>query len=114
MFDDGVLNDLAQTSQTLGKALSFHTVSFGTDYSSHSLRRMADLAAAIFARSPNDLLSPPDVGSCSYTRAIDTVSGAQFFLSGVPIPFHVQISLAETFLGFAESLQKQRASLLRG
>ncbi|KAF8589359.1 hypothetical protein K439DRAFT_1628794 [Ramaria rubella] len=57
---------------------------------------MATIALEVYNTAPRDPLAPPGAGACSYTEAIDT------------------IRLAETFLGFAASLQKQRGSLLRG
>ena len=60
------------------KGLSFHTVSFGPDTSSHSLRRMAQIAEEVYRRAPNDPLAPAVQDSCKYTRAIDTVSISWF------------------------------------
>ncbi|KAF8483069.1 hypothetical protein JB92DRAFT_3033310 [Gautieria morchelliformis] len=92
---DNSIYDLAQKSLALGKALVFHSVSFGPNASSYYLRRMADIASEVQSRAPPDPLAAPGAGTCSYTEAIDT------------------IRLAETFLGFAASLQKPRGSLLR-
>jgi len=77
-FKDDILNDLARRSQTLGRALSFHTVSFGLDDSSDSLRRMAKLATAMFSGAPRDPLSPSGAEPCSYTKAITTVRQAYY------------------------------------
>jgi len=65
--------DLAQKSQALGKALVFHSVSFGPDRASYYLRRMAQIATEVYARTPPGPLAAPGAGSCSYTEAIDTV-----------------------------------------
>ncbi|KAF8483073.1 hypothetical protein JB92DRAFT_3033330 [Gautieria morchelliformis] len=92
---DDSIYDLAQKSLALGKALVFHSVSFGPDGSSYYLRHMTDIASEVHSRAAPNVLAAPGAGACSYTEAIDT------------------IRLAETFLGFAASLQKQRGSLLR-
>ncbi|KAF8494478.1 hypothetical protein JB92DRAFT_1146039 [Gautieria morchelliformis] len=92
---DNSIYDLAQKSLARGKALVFHSVSFGPNAASYYLRRMADIASEVQSRAPPNPLAAPGAGTCSYTEAIDT------------------IRLAETFLGFAASLQKQRGSLLR-
>jgi hypothetical protein len=63
-----------ESCHSLRKGLSFHTVSFGPDASSHSLRRMAQIAEEVYRRAPSDPLAPAVQDSCSYTRAIDTVS----------------------------------------
>ena len=59
---------------SLRKGLSFHTVSFGPEASSHSLRRMAQIAEEVYRRAPSDPLAPAVQDSCSHTRALDTVS----------------------------------------
>ncbi|CAE6468707.1 unnamed protein product, partial [Rhizoctonia solani] len=76
------------------KALAFHSVSFGTDTYSASLRRMAEIAHEVFASAPQDVLTAARGNPCAYTNAIDS------------------IQLADTFLGIANSLQKPRASLM--
>ncbi|CAE6410609.1 unnamed protein product, partial [Rhizoctonia solani] len=86
--------DLCHLCVRLGKALAFHSVSFGQDVSSASLRRMADIAREVFASAPQDVLTAARGNPCAYTNAIDT------------------IQLADTFLGIASSLQKPRASLM--
>ncbi|KZT34134.1 hypothetical protein SISSUDRAFT_314112 [Sistotremastrum suecicum HHB10207 ss-3] len=86
--------DMAQCAVTLGKPLSFHAVSFGSDEQSYYLRRMATLAAEVYTEAQRDADAPPAREACTYTVAIDT------------------ISLAGTFLEFAESLHKPRAALL--
>jgi hypothetical protein len=53
------------------KPLSFHSVSFGPDSSSSSLRRMADLALKIQNNAPRNPRTPPFVPS-SFTVALDT------------------------------------------
>ncbi|ETW76252.1 hypothetical protein HETIRDRAFT_329423 [Heterobasidion irregulare TC 32-1] len=93
---DETVYDICRKAVTLGKPLSFHAVSFGQDYSSSQLRRMAQLAEEVYSTAPQDQLASTATISCSYTNAIDT------------------IQLTETFLGIADSLTKTRASLIRG
>jgi hypothetical protein len=53
--------------------------------------------------------------SSSYTEAMDTVSTNFLQCRNESLTsFSRQIHLTETFLGFAESLRKPRASLMRG
>jgi hypothetical protein len=54
------------------KPLSFHSVSFGPDTSSSSLRRMANLALGIQNNAPRNPRTPPSVPS-SFAVALDTV-----------------------------------------
>ena len=63
-----------ESYHSLRKGLLFHTVSFGPDASSQSLRRMAQIAEEVYRRAPNDPLAPAVQESCSHTRALDTVS----------------------------------------
>ncbi|KZS89200.1 hypothetical protein SISNIDRAFT_458932 [Sistotremastrum niveocremeum HHB9708] len=91
---DDTINNITRRSIALGAPLSFHAVSFGPDADSYYLRRMATIAGQVYAQGPRNPLAPQGRDACSYSQAIDT------------------ISLATTFLGFAESLQKPRASLL--
>ncbi|KAG2116835.1 hypothetical protein DEU56DRAFT_984883 [Suillus clintonianus] len=92
---DQTVQDLCRSAVRLGKALSFHAVSFGPDRSSTTLRRMTQIAIDIQNNAPRDPLAPPAATvASSYTQALDTVQ------------------LAETFLGFAESLRKPRGSLI--
>ncbi|KAG1886418.1 uncharacterized protein F5891DRAFT_1082392 [Suillus fuscotomentosus] len=92
---DQTVQDLCRSAVRLGKALSFHAVSFGPDRASTSLRRMTQIALDIQNNAPRDPLAPPAATvASSYTQALDTVQ------------------LAETFLGIAESLRKPRGSLI--
>ncbi|KAG1725515.1 hypothetical protein EDB19DRAFT_1643996 [Suillus lakei] len=92
---DQATQDLCRSAVRLGKALSFHAVSFGPDGSSTSLRRMTQIALDIQNNAPRDPLAPAAATvASSYTQALDTVQ------------------LAETFLGIAESLRKPRGSLI--
>ncbi|KAG1738825.1 uncharacterized protein EDB91DRAFT_1329291 [Suillus paluster] len=92
---DQTVQDLCHSAVRLGKALSFHAVSFGPDGSSTSLRRMTQIALGIQNNAPRDPLAPAAAtAASSYTQALDT------------------IQLAETFLGIAESLRKPRGSLI--
>ncbi|CAE6410592.1 unnamed protein product [Rhizoctonia solani] len=91
---DNPVYDLCRTCVRLGKALAFHSVSFGTDTYSASLRRMAEIAHEVYASAPQDVLTAARGNPCAYTNAIDS------------------IQLADTFLGIANSLQKPRASLM--
>ncbi|KAI6143615.1 hypothetical protein BKA82DRAFT_2416446 [Pisolithus tinctorius] len=107
---DQTMQDLCRTSVRLGKAVSFHAVSFGRDSqsggssrvnrrqitSSTSLHRMVQIAQDTQNNAPRDPLAPASVTvMSSYTDALDTVQ------------------LAETFLGIAESLRKPRGSLMQ-
>ncbi|KZT12602.1 uncharacterized protein LAESUDRAFT_808190 [Laetiporus sulphureus 93-53] len=89
---DMAMQDLCLRSSALGKPLSFHSVSFGRDAKSSSLRRMAQIAKDVQDRSPHDPMHPTPPSS--YAEALDSVQ------------------LAETFLGIAESLRKTRGALL--
>ncbi|KAG2340343.1 hypothetical protein BDR05DRAFT_889963 [Suillus weaverae] len=92
---DQTIQDLCRSAVRLGKALSFHAVSFGPDRASTSLRRMSQIALDIQNNAPRDPLAPQAATvTSSYTQALDTVQ------------------LAETFLGIAESLRKPRGSLI--
>ncbi|KAG6331499.1 hypothetical protein ID866_7590 [Astraeus odoratus] len=92
---DQTMQDLCRASVRLGKAVSFHAVSFGPDTSSTFLRRMAEIAQDAQNNAPRDPLAPPTATvKSSYTQALDTVQ------------------LAETFLGIAESLRKPRGALM--
>ncbi|KAH7337773.1 hypothetical protein B0J17DRAFT_573266 [Rhizoctonia solani] len=93
-ISDNPVYDLCHLCVRKGKALAFHSVSFGKDSSSASLRRMADIAHEVFASAPQDVLTAARGNPCAYTNAIDS------------------IQLADTFLGIASSLQKPRASLM--
>jgi len=92
---DETIQDVCRSAVQRGKALSFHAVSFGSDTQAYYLQRMAQLALEIQNNAPHDPLLPagPVIPS-SFTTALDTVQ------------------LAETFLGFAESLRKLRGSLM--
>ncbi|KAF8548836.1 hypothetical protein OG21DRAFT_1448641 [Imleria badia] len=92
---DDVMQDLCRTAVRLGKAVSFHAVSFGPDGSSMYLRRMSQIAQDAQNNAPRDPLAPAAATILSsYTEALDTVQ------------------LAETFLGIAESLRKPRGALM--
>ncbi|KAF9218569.1 hypothetical protein BS17DRAFT_720337 [Gyrodon lividus] len=92
---DHTMQDFCRTAIRLGKAVSFHSVSFGPDASSMYLRRMAEIAVDAQNNAPRDPLAPAAATvMSSYTQALDTVQ------------------LAETFLGIAESLRKPRGALL--
>ncbi|KAJ7180889.1 hypothetical protein C8R46DRAFT_1070879 [Mycena filopes] len=90
--DDGqeTVESLARTATNLGKPLSFHSVLFGTDYGRESLNDMAQVALDVQNETPNHTTIPS-----SFSEALD------------------EVRLAETFLGFAESLRKPRGFLLR-
>ncbi|KAG8836422.1 hypothetical protein FRC18_011419 [Serendipita sp. 400] len=92
---DAKVYDLCRTAVRLGKPLSFHSVSFGRDVNSQSLRRMSTIANEVYATAPRDPLVPPGGTPCSFNEAIDT------------------IQLTTTFLGIAESLRNPRAALSR-
>ncbi|KAH8986525.1 hypothetical protein EDB86DRAFT_2809505 [Lactarius hatsudake] len=94
LVSDSSVQDVCRSAVQLGKPLSFHSVSFGQDSWSSSLRRMAQLALKIQNNAPRDRGPATSIAS-AFTVALDTVQ------------------LAETFLGIAESLRKPRGSLLR-
>ncbi|KAJ7931787.1 hypothetical protein B0H13DRAFT_2227876 [Mycena leptocephala] len=92
---DETVRSLSRKAVALGKPLSFHAVSFGSASQSSVLRRMAQVALEVQTNAPRDPLTPAEaVINSSYSGALDTVR------------------LAETFLGFAESLRKPRGALL--
>ncbi|KAI9453843.1 hypothetical protein BJY52DRAFT_1418099 [Lactarius psammicola] len=93
-ISDASVQDVCRSAVQLGKPLSFHSVSFGLDSSSSSLRRMAQLALEIQNNAPRNRGPATSIPS-SFTVALDTVQ------------------LAQTFLGIAESLRKPRGSLIR-
>lgn len=114
---DEVVMDLCRSAIERGKPLSFHAVFFGPDgesdsmssgsnwrisslwrrnYSTETLRNMAQVADEIQQKAPPDPLSPTETRiPSSFNTALDTVH------------------LAETFLGIAESLRKPRGWLMR-
>ncbi|KAJ7246483.1 hypothetical protein C8J57DRAFT_1360578 [Mycena rebaudengoi] len=92
---DETVRSLSRAAVALGKPLSFHSVSFGSASQSAVLRRMAQIALEVQTNAPRDPLTPAEATiNSSYSEALDTVR------------------LAETFLGFAESLRKPRGALL--
>ncbi|KAH9056526.1 hypothetical protein EDB87DRAFT_1636600 [Lactarius vividus] len=91
---DASVQDVCRSAIQLGKPLSFHSVSFGPDSSSSSLRRMAQLALEIQNNAPRGRGPATTSIPSSFTVALDTVQ------------------LAQTFLGIAESLRKPRGSLI--
>ncbi|KAJ7180916.1 hypothetical protein C8R46DRAFT_595271 [Mycena filopes] len=91
---DETVRGVSRSAVALGKPLSFHAVSFGSASQSAVLRRMAQIALEVQTNAPRDPLTPSEaIISSSYSEALDTVR------------------LAETFLGFAESLRKPRGAL---
>ncbi|KAJ6534677.1 hypothetical protein DFH09DRAFT_932195, partial [Mycena vulgaris] len=91
---DETVRSLSRSAVALGKPLSFHSVSFGSAAQSAVLRRMTQLALEVQTNTPRDPLTPAEATiNSSYSEALDTVR------------------LAETFLGFAESLRKPRGAL---
>ncbi|CEL64058.1 hypothetical protein RSOLAG1IB_11042 [Rhizoctonia solani AG-1 IB] len=70
---DNPVYDLCHACVRLGKALAFHSVSFGTDTYSVSLRCMADIAHEVFASAPQDVLTAARGNPCAYTNVIDSV-----------------------------------------
>ncbi|KIJ61776.1 hypothetical protein HYDPIDRAFT_115606 [Hydnomerulius pinastri MD-312] len=92
---DQIMQDLCRSATRLGKPLSFHSVSFGPDADSSTLRRMTQIALDAQNNAPRDPLAPAAASVLStFSQALDTVQ------------------LAETFLGIAESLRKPRGSLM--
>ncbi|KAF9231472.1 hypothetical protein BU15DRAFT_68308 [Melanogaster broomeanus] len=94
-IEDQIVQSLCMSATQLGKALSFHAVSFGHDNYSSTLRRMTEIALEAQRRAPRDPMLPAEATVLSsYNEALDTVQ------------------LAETFLGIAQSLSKPRGSLM--
>ncbi|KAF9233644.1 hypothetical protein BU15DRAFT_90252 [Melanogaster broomeanus] len=92
---DQVMQDLSRSAIRFGKPLSFHSVSFGPNADSATLRRMTQIALDAQNSAPPDPLAPASNKVLStFSQALDTVQ------------------LAETFLGIAESLRKPRGSLM--
>jgi len=92
---DTDIPDLCSTAVRLGMPLSFHTVSFGPEASSSTLRGMADLALNIQNGAPRDPLKPST--------------------SSVPSSFFDAPDsrrLGGIFVHIAESLRKPRGSLM--
>jgi hypothetical protein len=89
---DNAVSDICRRALSLGKALSLHTVGFGTP-NNQVLKRMAEIATQIQSTAPPDPLHP--AVPSSYTEALDT------------------IRLAETFLGLADSLKRPRGFLMK-
>ncbi|KAG6369029.1 hypothetical protein JVT61DRAFT_1964, partial [Boletus reticuloceps] len=72
-ISDDVMQDLCRTAIRLGKAVSFHAVSFGPAASSKYLRRMAKIARDAQKSAPRDPLAPATAAiHSSYTEALDT------------------------------------------
>ena len=96
------------------KPLSFHSVSFGEDASSTTLRRMADIALEIQNNAPRGVVLPAAANvPSSFTTALDTVSTPAFGVDMLQNNNDLsQVRLTETFLGIAESLRKPRGSLM--
>ncbi|EIW81359.1 hypothetical protein CONPUDRAFT_165526 [Coniophora puteana RWD-64-598 SS2] len=95
-IEDTATQDVCRAAIRLGKPVSLQTVSFGPEGSSRFLRRMAEIAADAQANAPRDPLAPAAATVTStYSQALDSVQ------------------LAQTFLGIAESLRKQRGSLIQ-
>ncbi|KAJ7016426.1 hypothetical protein C8F04DRAFT_981687 [Mycena alexandri] len=86
----GTVVSLSSAAVDLGIPLSFHSVLFGTNHGRQSLSNMAQFAQEIQDATANNTTVPS-----SFTEALD------------------EVRLAQTFLGFAESLRKPRGFLLR-
>ncbi|KXN92377.1 hypothetical protein AN958_06995 [Leucoagaricus sp. SymC.cos] len=92
-IQDSTVRTLCRAAISLGKPLSFHTVSFGP--SNQSLRRMAQIAREVETTAPRNASLPANAHvESSYNEAMDSVR------------------LAETFLGIADSLKKTRGALM--
>ncbi|KAG2738992.1 hypothetical protein P692DRAFT_20882111 [Suillus brevipes Sb2] len=96
-IENRAVQDLCRAAVRLGyfnaEKCSFHSVSFGQNKYSATLRTMFQIALEIQNNAPQDALAPTAVPS-SYTNALDTAQ------------------LAETFLGIAASLTKPRGALI--
>ncbi|KAG8220412.1 hypothetical protein J3R82DRAFT_3399 [Butyriboletus roseoflavus] len=74
IIEDNIIQDLCRTAIRLGKAVSFHSVSFGPRGASLYLRRMADIARDAQNNAPRDPLALTTAAVLSsYTQALDTV-----------------------------------------
>ncbi|KAG2130165.1 uncharacterized protein EDB93DRAFT_1181059 [Suillus bovinus] len=94
-IEDQTIQDLCRAAVRLGKPLSFHSVSFGQNIYSSSLRRMFQIALEAQNNAPRDpFASAAATVASTYSEALDTVQ------------------LAETFLGIAHSLTKPRGFLI--
>ena len=78
---------VTSNSMDVRRPLSFHTVSFGRDAASPSLRNMVQIALDVQNNAPQDLLLPSAASvPSSYTEASDTVRDQHLFLhSKVPM-----------------------------
>lgn len=94
------------------RPVSFHGVSFGPN--NGTLRRMVQIAREIQNGVPRDPLQPAAaVVESSFAEALDSVSFVGNLWMNHSLCY-VQVRLAETFLGIAESLKKPRGSLFQG
>ncbi|PVF98364.1 hypothetical protein CPB86DRAFT_797339 [Serendipita vermifera] len=94
-FSESIMTDLCWTAANLGKPLSVHTISFGTEDYSQSLRRMVAIAAEKYASATRETLSSTQIEKiCTYRRAPDS------------------IELLHNFTEIGESL-KNRAALVK-
>jgi len=74
-----LFNFIADFSQR--KPLSFHSISFGPDISSSSLRRMADVALGIQNNASRNPQTPATASvPSSFAIALDTVRNPPYFL----------------------------------
>ncbi|SRR5260221_13887612 len=73
-FVDSLSRPAASNEVDARRPLSFHTVSFGQDATSTSLRRMTQIALEVQNNAPRDPLLPANANiPSSYTEALDTV-----------------------------------------
>jgi len=71
---DLLVRSAASNEINARRPLSFHTVSFGQEATSTSLRRMAQIAQEVQNNAPRDPLLPANANiPSSYTEALDTV-----------------------------------------
>ncbi|KAJ7739823.1 hypothetical protein B0H16DRAFT_1567947 [Mycena metata] len=90
---EATIEHLSRTALELGHPLSFQSVLFGGNRGRASLSRMAEVALDVQNAAPNN--AAQHSAPSSFCEAF------------------TEVRLAETFLGFAESLRKPRGSLLR-
>ncbi|KAF8262190.1 hypothetical protein EI94DRAFT_721094 [Lactarius quietus] len=111
---DASVQDVCRSAVQLGKPLSFHSVSFGQDSSSSTLRRMAQLALEVQNNAPRGQGPPTTSIPSSFTVALDTVSTPNIVREENEHRMlkSFQVQLAQTFLGIADSLRKTRGSLI--
>jgi hypothetical protein len=68
------------------KPLAFHAISFGQEYSSGVLKRMATIAKEVYEEAPAEASPHAGPTPCSYHSALDTVSRVLWSLGCTNVP----------------------------